>query len=227
MLLLKLSRVGVSRESMEKEDEDRLGDEGDTREDGRSLSLCGAPRGSDGDGRRRSLGLATSGRCVCERASGGGLGELCGEGLQWNRGLEGLWRSMLGARLLRGLTVFMYISISSARSLRAAGARLASPSCSVSAASRDRGSEPLWTPVLATGPPLQLTLLSMDAPLGFTTAPVQLTLLSTAGFCLSPLPSASPSPPLHPLTPPSIPLLPLTLGVECQDRKSTRLNSSH
>lgn len=72
-LLLKMSRVGVNSESME--NDEGVGDEGDTKEEGLSLSLVQTPRGRDGDDRSLSLGLTGSGRCVLERSSVGGRGD--------------------------------------------------------------------------------------------------------------------------------------------------------
>lgn len=174
-LLLKMSRVGVKRESMEKEEVEGVGEDGETREAGRSRPT----RGRDGEGLSRSFGLTARGRCVLERSRAGGRGEVRGEGVERSTGLEGFCRSMLGARLLKGLlTLFMYISISSARSRRAVGVLLLSwsLSCCVSAVIRDRGSKPISIPVLVTAPPLQLTLLS------------------TLGFCFPPSPSSSSTP---------------------------------
>lgn len=102
-LLLKISRVGVKRESMENEELDGEGDDGDTREEGLSLSFLHTPRGSDGEGLSRSLDLTGRERCVLERTSV----EVCGER---NNGLEE------SVQLLRGLLLlFMYVSISSTR----------------------------------------------------------------------------------------------------------------
>lgn len=65
-LLLKMSRVGVKSESMEKEEEEGVGDEGDTREEDLSRSLLQTPRGSEGDGLSLSLDFPGSGRCELE-----------------------------------------------------------------------------------------------------------------------------------------------------------------
>lgn len=141
-LLLKMSSVGVNSVSMEKEDEEGVGEEGDTSDVGRSLSL--EPRGSEGEGRRRVR--VAKGSWECERSRTGGRGELLGEGVEGGRGLEGLCRS---ARLLRGLlTWFMYVTISSASSRRAEGALRPASSSAASDTSRDRGSKPTSMPVL-------------------------------------------------------------------------------
>ena len=111
-LLLKMSRVGVNSESMENEEVEGVGDDGETKEEGLSLSLVHIPRGRDGDGFSLSFDLTGSERCVLERTSV----EDCGDEVQRNNGLEGFCRSMLGVRLHRGLLLlFVYISISSAR----------------------------------------------------------------------------------------------------------------
>ena len=162
-LLLKMSRVGVNSESMENDEAEGVGDEGDTKEEGLSLSLLQTPRGRDGDGLSLSLDLTGSGRCVLERSTAEGRGEVWGDEAERNKGLDGFCRSILGARLLRGLlALFMYISISSARSRRAADTLLFSwsHSCTASVVSSDRGSNPVSIPVLLTVPVLQLTLLS-------------------------------------------------------------------
>lgn len=111
-LLLKMSRVGVKSESIEKDELEGVGDDGETREEGLSLSLVHTPRGREGDGFNLSLDLTGSERCVLERTRV----EDCGDEVQRNNGLEGFCRSVLDVRLLRGLLLlFMYISISSAR----------------------------------------------------------------------------------------------------------------
>lgn len=75
-LLLKMSRVGVNSESMENDEAEGVGDEGDTKEEGLSLSLLQTPRGRDGDGLSLSLDLTGSGRCVLERSTAEGRGEV-------------------------------------------------------------------------------------------------------------------------------------------------------
>lgn len=72
-LLLKMSRVGVNSESMENDEVEGVGDEGDAKEEGLSLSLL--PRGREGDGLSLSLGLTGIGRCVLERRRVEGRGE--------------------------------------------------------------------------------------------------------------------------------------------------------
>lgn len=73
-LLLKMSRVGVKRESMEKDEVEEVGDEGDIKEVGLSLSLL--PKGRDGDDLSLSLDLTGSGRYVLERSRVLGRGEV-------------------------------------------------------------------------------------------------------------------------------------------------------
>lgn len=80
-LLLKMSSVGVSRDSMEKEEAEGVGEEGDTNEVGRaSLPFRGHPSGSEGEENNLLRGwgcngvLGEPGIAVCR-------GELCGEGL--------------------------------------------------------------------------------------------------------------------------------------------------
>lgn len=189
-LLLKISRVGVNSVSIEKDDVEGVGDDGETKEGGLSLSLLQIPRGRDGDCLNLSFGLTGSGRCVVDRTRVEDCGEDWGEEAERNKGLEGFCRSILGVRLLRGLLpLFMYISISSARLRRALDVLLLSwsHSCTVAVAISDRGSNPISIPVLLTAPELQLTP-------GLSTAPVQLTLLSTGGFCLSVSESSSSTP---------------------------------
>lgn len=160
-LLLKMSSVGVKSESMENDEVEDVGDEGDTKEGGLSLSLL--PRGGDGDDLSLSLDLTGSGRCVLERSRVQGRGEVWGdEDAKGSEGFEGFWRSLLAARLLRGLfALFIYSSISSARSRRVVAALLLSSCfCTVSVVISDSGSEPVSIPVLFTVPVLQLTALS-------------------------------------------------------------------
>lgn len=73
-LLLKMSSVGVKRESMENDEVEDVGDEGDIKEGGLSLSLL--PRGRDVDDLILSLDLTGSGRCVLERSRVQGRGEV-------------------------------------------------------------------------------------------------------------------------------------------------------
>lgn len=61
-----MSRDGVNSESMENDEDDGVGEEGDTKEEGLSLSLVPTPRGRDGDGLSLSLDFTGSGRCVLE-----------------------------------------------------------------------------------------------------------------------------------------------------------------
>lgn len=72
-LLLKMSRVGVNRDSMENDEVEEVGDKGNTKEVGLSFSLL--PRGRDGDGLNFSLDLTGSGSCVLDRSSVGGRGD--------------------------------------------------------------------------------------------------------------------------------------------------------
>ena len=152
------------------------------------------PRGRDGDG--LSLDLTGSGRCVLERSRVEGLGEVWGDELDRIEGLEGFWWSTLGVRLLGGLLqLLMYVSISLARSRHVVGVLQSSwsHSCTVSVAIRDRGSNPVSIPVLLTVPALKLTLLSTETS-DLSTTPLQLTLLSTRGLCLSVSSSSSSTP---------------------------------
>ncbi len=75
-LLLKMSRVGVKSESMEKDEVEGVGDDGDTKEAGLSLSLLQTLRGREGEVLSLSLGLTGSGRCVLEWRRVEGLGEV-------------------------------------------------------------------------------------------------------------------------------------------------------
>lgn len=76
-LHLKMSRVGVNSESMENDELEGVGDEGDTKEEGLSLpSLLQTPRGRDGDDLSLSLDLTGSGRFVLERSRVDGRGEV-------------------------------------------------------------------------------------------------------------------------------------------------------
>lgn len=75
-LLLKMSRVGVNSESMENDEEEGEGEEGDTKEEGLSLFLVQTPRGRDGDDRNLSLDFTDSGMCVLERSRVEGRGEV-------------------------------------------------------------------------------------------------------------------------------------------------------
>lgn len=76
-LLLKMSRVGVNSESMENDEVEGVGDEGDTKEEGLSLpSLLQTPRGRDGDDLSLSLDLTGSCRFVLERSRVDGRGEV-------------------------------------------------------------------------------------------------------------------------------------------------------
>lgn len=154
-LLLKMSRVGVKSESMENDEVEGVGDDGDTMEGGLSL----LPRGRDGDGLSLSLDLTGICRLVLERSRVEGRGEERGDEVV---GLEGFCRSVLGARLLSGLlALFMYISISSARWRRVVALPLlSSPSCAASAVISVSGSKPVSIPVLLTLPPLQLASVS-------------------------------------------------------------------
>lgn len=68
-----MSRVGVNSESMENDEAEGVGDEGDTKEEGLSRSLL--PRGRDGEGFSLSLGLLGIGRCELERSRVQGGGE--------------------------------------------------------------------------------------------------------------------------------------------------------
>lgn len=158
-LLLKMSRVGVKRESMEKDEVEEVGDEGDTKEGGLSLSLL--PKGRDGDDRILSLDLTGSGRCVLERSRMLGRGEVFGDE-DWSEGFEEFRRSAQAARLLEGLfALFIYTSISLARSRRVGAALLLlSHFCTMSVVISDSGSDPVSIPVLFTAPVLQLTVLS-------------------------------------------------------------------
>lgn len=136
-----------------------------------------------------------------ERSRVGGRGEVRGEEAEWGWGLEGFCRSILGVRLLKGLlTLFMYISISSARSRRVVGVLLLSSShpCSTSVAIRDRGSNPVSIPVLLTVPALQLTLLSTrgfcllsSVPVSSSSTPCSLS--AAKWFCLAQLRLRAPS----------------------------------
>lgn len=160
-LLLKMSSVGVKSESTENDEVEDVGDVGDTKEGGLSLSLL--PRGRDGDDLSLSLDLTGSRRCVLERSRVQGRGEVRGdEDAKGSEGSEGFCTSLLAARLLRGLfPLFIYTSISSARSRRAVDAlQLSSYFCTVSVVISDSGSEPVSIPVLFTAPLLQLTALS-------------------------------------------------------------------
>lgn len=159
-LLLKMSSVGVKSESMENDEVEDVGDEGDAKEGGLSLSLL--PRGRDGDDLSLSLGLMGSGRCVLERSRVQGRGEVWGdEDAKGSEGFEGFCRSLLAARLLRGLFALLYTSISSARSRRIVAELLLSTYfCTVFVVINDSGSEPVSIPVLFTVPVLQLTALS-------------------------------------------------------------------
>lgn len=126
-LLLKMSRDGLNSESMENDEDDGVGEEGETKEEGLSLSLVHRPRGRDGDGLSLSLGFAGSGSCALECGVVVGRGESRGDEAGLNNGLEGFCRFVLDVRLLRGLLpLCMYISISSARSRRAVGGPLIS-----------------------------------------------------------------------------------------------------
>lgn len=80
-LLLKTSNVGVSRDSMEKEEAEGVGEEGEAKEVGRaSLLLRGHPSGKDGEEKSLLRGwgcnwvLGDPGTAVWR-------GELLGEGL--------------------------------------------------------------------------------------------------------------------------------------------------
>lgn len=160
-LLLKMSSVGVNSESMENDEVEDVGDEGDTKEGGLSLSLL--PRGRDGDDLSLSLDLTGSGRCVLERRRVHGCGEVRGdEDAKGSEGLEGFRRSLVAARLLMGLfALLIYTSISSARSRRVAAALLLSSDfCPVPVVISDSGSEPVSIPVLFTVPAVQLAALS-------------------------------------------------------------------
>jgi len=168
MLHLKMSSVGVNRDSMEKEEEEEAaegeGEEGQARDEGRSLP--DTPRGIDGDVRRRSRGV--TGRCSCVLARSNAAGRWRGEGVVrvgvggasasgpgvaavGNGGWSGRWSGVrVGVGPLRrwgGLPpLFMYVSISSASSRRAMGAAApgearARPR-SASAAMSVRGSNP-------------------------------------------------------------------------------------
>lgn len=167
-LLLKMSRVGVNSVSMENDEVEGVGDDGETKEGG--LSLLQIPRGRDGDCLSLSFVLAGSGRCVVDRTRVEDCGEEWGEEAERNKGLEGFCRSILGVRLLKGLLpLFMYISISSARLRRELDALLSwSHSGTVAVAISDRGSNPISIPVLLTVPALQ-----------------GIAALSTGCFCLS------------------------------------------
>lgn len=160
-LLLKMSSVGVKRESMENDEVEDVGDEGDIKEGGLSLSLL--PRGRDVDDLILSLDLTGSGRCVLERSRVQGRGEVWGdEDAKGSEGFEGFCGSLLAAWFLRGLfALFIYTSISSARSRRVVAALLLSSCfCTVSVVISDSGSEPVSIPVLFTAPVLQLAALS-------------------------------------------------------------------
>lgn len=153
-----MSSVGVKSESMENDEVEDVGDEGDTKEGGLSLSLL--PRGRDGDDLSLSLDLTGSGRCVLERRRVQGCGEVRGD--EDAKGNEGLWRSLVAARLLTGLlALLIYTSISSARSRRiAAASLLSSDFCTVPVVISDSGSEPVSIPVLFTVPAAQPAALS-------------------------------------------------------------------
>lgn len=173
-LLLKMSRVGVKSESMENDEVEEVGDEGDTKEGGLSLSLL--PKGRDGDDLSLSLDLTGSGRCVLERSRVQGRGEAWGDG-DWSEGFEEFCRSALAARPLEGLFAFIrYTSISSARSRRVVAALLLSSHfCTLSVVISDSGSEPASIPVLFTVPALQLTALSdwgFFMPAGFSSSSI-------------------------------------------------------
>lgn len=166
-----MSRVGVNSVSMENDEVEGVGDDGETKEGGLSLSLLQIPRGRDGDCLSLSFVLAGSGRCVVDWTRVEDCGEEWGEEAERNKGLEGFCRSILGVRLLKGLLpLFMYVSISSARLRLELNALLLSwsHSCTVAVAISDRGSNPISIPVLLTVPALQITPA-----------------LSTGCFCLS------------------------------------------
>lgn len=61
-----MSRVGVNSVSMENDEVEGVGDDGETKEGGLSLSLLQIPRGRDGDCLSLSFVLAGSGRCVVD-----------------------------------------------------------------------------------------------------------------------------------------------------------------
>lgn len=58
------------------EEEEGVGEDGDTKEEGLSLTLVQTPRGREGDVLSLSLDLTGSGRCVLERSKVEGLGEV-------------------------------------------------------------------------------------------------------------------------------------------------------
>lgn len=57
-----MSSVGVNSASIENDEVEGVGDDGEAKEEGLSLSLLQTPRGRDGDGLSLSLGLTGSGR---------------------------------------------------------------------------------------------------------------------------------------------------------------------
>lgn len=65
----------MNSESIENDELEGVGDEGDTKEVGLSLSLAETPRGRDGDDLSLSLGLTGRGRCVLDRSRVEGRGE--------------------------------------------------------------------------------------------------------------------------------------------------------
>lgn len=193
-LLLKTSSVGVSRDSMEKEEAEGVGEDGDANEVGRdSLLLRGHPSGIEGveNSLFRVWGcnwvLGDPGTAVRR-------GELCGEGL-WI-----LRRSVLGERWLTGLLrCFKWSWISSAKWRRVPDASVVSstPAGLLSAARRDNGSKPDSIPVRCGTRPWVLLKLTLRATLQHvllmlvSVATVQLVLLSAACLCGYVVPVAS------------------------------------
>lgn len=192
-LLLKMSSLGVKSESMENEDEvEDVGDEGDAKEGGLSLSLL--PSGRDGDDLSLSLDLTGSGRYVLERSRVQGRGEVwADENSRGSEGFEGVCRSLLAARLLRGLfALCIYTSIFSARSRRVVAASLLSSHfCTVSVIINDSGSEPVSIPVLFTVPALQLTALANGGLFLSVFSSSSISLSETWRFCLAELRSGT------------------------------------